>query len=67
VTAFVVSDLSEAERRRLLSQAAHELLLLVERCPELFVHVVPIDARDMQTLHELAYDFDEEDDNDGAE
>jgi hypothetical protein len=59
--------LSEPERRRLLSEAAHELLLLIERCPELFLHVVPIDERDMQTLHELAYADDPEEDDDAAE
>jgi hypothetical protein len=47
--------ISEAERRRLLSEAAHELLLLIDRCPELFVHVVPLDEQDMQALCELAY------------
>lgn len=52
--------ISEAERRRLLCEAARDLLLLIERCPELFVRVVPIDERDMQTLHELAHDDDAE-------
>jgi hypothetical protein len=52
--------ISEAERRRLLAEAAHELLLLIDRCPELFVRVVPIDEHDMQTLHELAHDDEEE-------
>jgi hypothetical protein len=62
------APLSEAERRRLLNEAAHELLLLIERCPELFVHVVPIDPQDMQTLHELAYaDDNDEEPPDGAE
>jgi hypothetical protein len=61
------ASLSEAERRRLLSEAAHELLRLIERCPELFLHVIPIDERDMQTLHELAYADDTEEEDDGAE
>jgi hypothetical protein len=56
-----VTLISEPERRRLLSDAARDLLLLVERCPELFTHVVPIDEHDMQTLHELAHDWDDED------
>ena len=51
-----MTPISEAERRRLLSEAARELLLLIDRCPELFLHVVPIDEQDMQTLHELAHD-----------
>jgi hypothetical protein len=55
----VTALLSEPERRRLLSEAARDLLLLVERCPELFLHVVPIDEQDMQTLHELAHDDEE--------
>jgi hypothetical protein len=55
-----VSDLSEAERRRLLSEAARDLLALIDRCPELFTHVVPIDEHDMQTLHELAHDWDDD-------
>jgi hypothetical protein len=50
-----------------LSEAARDLLLLIERCPELFVHVVPIDEHDMQTLHELAHDDEEDDDDGGAE
>ena len=60
--------LSEPERRRLLAQAARNLLWLVESCPELFMYVVPIDERDLQTLHELAHeDDDDEEPPDGAE
>ena len=63
-----MSLISEAERRRLLSEAARELLLLIERCPELFLHVVPIDVQDMHTLHELAHDDDnDEEPPDAAE
>jgi hypothetical protein len=61
------APLSEAERRRLLSEAARDLIRLIERCPELFLHVVPIDEHNMQTLHELAYADDTEEDEDGAE
>lgn len=61
-----MSELSEAERRRLLSEAARDLIRLIERCPELFTQVVPIDEHDMQTLHELAHD-DEEEPPDAAE
>ena len=61
-----MSLLSEPERRRLLCEAARDLIRLIERCPELFTHVLPIDERDMQTLHELAHD-DEEEPPDGAE
>lgn len=53
-------QISQAERRRLLCEAARDLIRLVERCPELFTQVVPIDERDMQALHELAHDDDDE-------
>jgi hypothetical protein len=55
-----VTLISDPERRRLLGEAARDLIRLIERCPELFTHVVPIDEHDMQTLHELAHDDDEE-------
>ena len=59
--------ISDPERRR-LALAARELLALTARCPELFVRVVPIDERDMQTLHELAHeDDDDEEPTDAAE
>ena len=52
--------LSDPERRRLLGEAARDLIRLIERYPELFTHVIPIDEHDIQTLHELAHDDDEE-------
>jgi hypothetical protein len=55
----VTQPISEAERRRLLCEAARDLLALIDRCPELFLHVIPIDVQDMQTLHELAHDDDD--------
>jgi hypothetical protein len=53
---------------RSLRDAARDLILLAERCPELFWHVLafPISDEDMQTLRELA-DFDDEDAPDAAE
>lgn len=58
--------ISEPERRRLLAEAARELLLLIERCPELFLYVVPIDTQDMLTLHELAHDDDNDEESPDA-
>jgi hypothetical protein len=49
-----------------LRDAARDLILLTERCPELFWHVLPISDEDMTTLRELA-DFDDEDAPDAAE
>jgi hypothetical protein len=54
-----------ADRAR-LRDAARDLILLAERCPDLFWHVLPISDEDMQTLRELA-DFDDEDAPDAAE
>jgi hypothetical protein len=54
------APISEAERRRLLSEAARNLIFLVESCPELFTYVLPISQDDIQTLHELAHDDEEE-------
>jgi hypothetical protein len=53
------------ERAR-LRDAARDLILLAERCPELFFHVLPISDEDMTTLRELA-DFDDEESPDAAE
>jgi hypothetical protein len=60
------APLSEDERRRLLREAARNLIFLVESCPELFTYVLPISQEDIQTLHELAHD-DEEEPPDAAE
>jgi hypothetical protein len=50
--------------RARLRDAARDLILLAERCPELFFHVLPISDEDMTTLIEIA-DF-AEDDGEGA-
>jgi hypothetical protein len=51
--------------RARLRDAARDLILLAERCPDLFFHVLPISDEDMTTLIELA-DFDDEDAPDAA-
>jgi hypothetical protein len=48
-----------------LRDAARDLILLAERCPELFVHVLPISDEDMTTLIEIA-DFAADDGEESA-
>jgi hypothetical protein len=48
-----------------LRDAARDLIRLAERCPELFVRVVPISDEDMQALVEIA-DFAGDDGEESA-
>ena len=51
--------------QRQLRDAARDLIMLAERCPDLFRHVLPIGDEDMTTLIEIA-DFAGDDGEESA-